>query len=112
MNFPDLPEPPFVAVIFPNLQNDDHAVEYGVMAERMVELASQQPGYLGINATRDSDGFGITVSYWQNLESARAWRSVAEHQVAQRLGREKWYARYQIQICQVESAASFEAEQS
>jgi hypothetical protein len=32
----------------------------------MVELAAEQPGYLGIETCRGEDGFGITVSYWQD----------------------------------------------
>jgi heme-degrading monooxygenase HmoA len=34
---------------------------------------------------------GITVSYWQSLAAIAAWRQASEHQVAQKLGGEKWY---------------------
>lgn len=34
---------------------------YGEMANRMVELAEQQPGFIGVESARDD--VGITVSY-------------------------------------------------
>ncbi len=61
--FAQTPEPPYYAVIFSSLRTDGDA-SYAQMADRMVELAAQQPGFLGAESTRGADGFGITVSYW------------------------------------------------
>jgi len=72
------------------------------MAQRMEELAAQQPGYLGIETARDGNGFGITVSYWETLDAIRAWKANAEHLVAQKNGRERWYASYNLRVCRVE----------
>lgn len=93
------PAPPYYAVIFTSLRTD---VEdgYGAMAERMVALAAQQPGFLGVESARD--GVGITVSYWTDLESIRAWKANAEHLEAQRLGHQKWYASFKTRIAKVE----------
>jgi heme-degrading monooxygenase HmoA len=33
------------------------------MADHMVALASEQPGFLGVESVRDGNGLGITVSY-------------------------------------------------
>jgi heme-degrading monooxygenase HmoA len=85
------PEPPYVAVIFTN-QRTDGDKGYATMAEEMVCLAAQQPGYLGMESARDAAGFGITVSYWATEEDAVAWRDVADHREAQRLGFSTWYA--------------------
>ena len=93
------PEPPYYAVIFTSLRSaGDHG--YGQMAERMVELAAQQPGFLGVESARE--GLGITVSYWADLESIRQWKANVEHQVAQRLGREQWYSAFKTRIARVE----------
>jgi heme-degrading monooxygenase HmoA len=93
------PPPPYYAVIFTNLRT---AVDegYGDMAGKMVVLAAQQPGFLGVESVRD--GLGITVSYWKDLESIRAWKAHAEHQLAQQLGHEKWYAAFKTRIAKVE----------
>lgn len=96
----DLPEPPYTAVIFSNLRTSGDQ-GYGVMAERMQQLAQEQPGYLGYESARDADGFGITVSYWTDEDAARAWKQVHEHAIAQQRGREVWYADYQVRVATV-----------
>ena len=45
----------------------------------MDELVLGQPGFLGVESVRDARGLGVTVSYWADEESARAWRAQAEH---------------------------------
>ncbi|MDB5731180.1 MAG: antibiotic biosynthesis monooxygenase [Variovorax sp.] len=93
------PEPPYYAVIFTSLRTEgDHG--YEAMAARMAELAAEQPGYLGVEAARED--VGITVSYWRDLESIRAWKAHAEHLVAQRAGRDTWYRDYRTRIAKVE----------
>lgn len=77
------------------------------MAERMVELAREQPGFLGVESARNAEGLGITVSYWRDEASIAAWRAHADHAVAQRLGREAWYARYRLEVCEVKRAWAF-----
>ncbi len=95
------PEPPYLAVIFSN-QRTDGDQGYGAMAERMVELAREQPGFLGVESARDAEGFGITVSYWEDEASVTAWKAQADHAVAQRLGWDRWYADFQLRVCRVE----------
>ena len=92
------PEPPYTAVIFTSLRTDGDG-GYAAMADRMEALAAEQPGYLGIEAARD--GIGITVSYWVDNSAAAAWKTVAEHLVAQRRGRDAWYADYQVRVATV-----------
>ncbi len=100
------PEPPYYAVIFTN-QRTDVAEGYGDTADRMVELASQQPGFLGVESVRGEDGFGITVSYWESEEAIANWRRHAEHGEAQRSGRDRWYAEFFTRVAKVERARTF-----
>lgn len=105
--FATLPEPPYYIVAFSSARRDgDHG--YSAMAQRMVELAAEQPGFLGVESTRGADGFGITNSYWRDLESIRAWKAVMEHLTAQRLGRERWYSHFEMRIGKIERAYSFD----
>ena len=93
------PEPPYYAVIFTSLRTDiDDG--YNDMASRMVELASEQPGFLGIESARED--VGITLSYWSDLESIAQWKANANHKEAQRLGHEQWYASFRLRIAKVE----------
>ncbi len=67
----------------------------------MAVLASEQPGFLGIESVREESGLGITVSYWKDKDSIRVWKNHAAHQQAQRFGKEKWYQRYRIRVAKV-----------
>jgi len=70
------------------------------MAKQMLELASKQPGFLGIESARED--IGITVSYWSDLESIKRWKNNIDHQEAQKLGVEKWYTSFKVRIAKVE----------
>ncbi|PRY87108.1 antibiotic biosynthesis monooxygenase family protein [Mongoliibacter ruber] len=99
------PAPPYFAVIFTSIRNNDDE-DYLETALQMEKLASQSPGYLGHESAREE--IGITVSYWENLESIKNWKANLKHQVAQKLGKEKWYSQYKTRICIVERDYSFE----
>jgi len=93
------PKSPYCAVIFTSIRSEgDNG--YAEMAGRMVELASKQPGFLGMESARED--VGITVSYWSDLDSIRHWKANLEHLEAQRLGHEKWYSSFKTRISKVE----------
>ncbi len=93
------PKPPYYAVIFTSLRTEgDNG--YGEMADRMNELAAKQPGFLGVESVREN--LGITVSYWDSLESIKHWKANLEHQEAQNSGRERWYSSFSVRIAKVE----------
>lgn len=101
-------EPPYYAVIFTSLRTDVDG-GYGAVAERMVLLASGQPGYLGMETVRDG-AFGITVSYWSSEDAVRTWKRNTEHREAQANGRGHWYSRYKVRVARVDRDYGFEAE--
>lgn len=72
------------------------------MADRMVELAAQQPGFLGVESARTTDGLGITVSYWTSEEAIGAWKANADHKIAQETGQQVWYSDYNLRVARVE----------
>ena len=95
--FAKTPNPPYYAAIFTSLRTEGDK-GYSAMAERMVELASEQSGFLGIESVRGDGGIGITVSYWESEEAIRAWKKNAEHQAAQRSGQQTWYQGYMLRV--------------
>lgn len=100
------PTPPYYAVIFASQRSELDESGYTAMANRMVELAAQQPGYLGVESVRGADGFGITVSYWASEADIAAWRHHAEHRVAQERGRSDWYEHFELRVARVDRAWS------
>lgn len=91
----------YYAVIFSSRHSGEEEEAYSSMADRMVELASVQEGFLGIESARDENGFGITVSYWESEECIRKWKQNSEHLEAQKLGKEKWYRHFSLRIAKV-----------
>jgi len=93
------PTPPYYAVIFTSVrtETDDG---YGDMAARMLDLAKNQPGFLGVESAREQTG--ITVSYWTDLAAIQKWKDHPEHLKAQELGRQKWYAAFKVRVVKVE----------
>ena len=102
--FANTPEPPYYAVMFTSLRNGADAEGYAEAAERMLELAAQQPGYLGVESVRGDDGIGITISYWRSENDILAWKYQAEHAATRNRGRRDWYTRYITRVAKVERA--------
>lgn len=73
--------------------------EYARVAERMDELAAQQPGFLGIKTFVAPDGERVSLVEFAAAADALAWRNHPEHREAQRLGREQFYAAYDVIVC-------------
>lgn len=90
---------PYYAVIFTSKRTNLEE-GYAEMADKMVALAQQQTGFLGVESARNE--IGITVSYWKDLEAIKNWKQNLEHLDAQRKGREKWYENYTVRIALVE----------
>lgn len=98
------PEAPYFAVIFTSLLTEgDHG--YASTSDRMIKLARQQNGFLGVEHAREA--MGITISYWKDLESIRAWRDHAEHSLAREKGRQEWYRAFKVRIARVERDYGF-----
>ncbi len=100
------PAPPYYAVIFSSMRTEGDQ-GYGEAATRMLELAREQPGFLGVESAREG-GLGITVSYWQSEAAILAWKQQAEHKAVREQGRARWYSAFQTRVCKVERAYTFQ----
>ncbi|WP_024695621.1 antibiotic biosynthesis monooxygenase [Pseudomonas syringae] len=98
---------PYYAVVFTSLRRVDDGQDYAAAAQRMIELACQQSGFLGVESARDESGLGITVSYWADQAAIKAWKHHAEHAEVREQGRERWYQAFTTRVCKVERDYSF-----
>lgn len=90
---------PYYAVIFTSIKTDTtHG--YDEMAMKMVALAQQQEGFLGVESARNE--LGITVSYWKDLNAIKNWKQNLDHLEAQEKGMKSWYEKYTVRIALVE----------
>jgi len=100
----------YYAVIFTSRRTPEDEEGYEDMARRMYDLAAQQPGFIAVEHAREA--LGITVSYWESLQSITRWKDQTEHLVAQDQGRARWYESYHIRICKVEREYKFHRSDS
>ena len=105
-NMTDWPES-YYAVIFTNQRSDEGSDLYQIMSDKMVTLAAEQPGFLGVESVRGDDGLGITVSYWESRDAISAWGRHGEHMIAQKMGRQEFYLWFQLRIAKIEETRSF-----
>ncbi len=105
MQLAHTPEPPYYAVIFTSRRDMQPDDRYEETAKRMFELATQRPGFLGVDSARED--IGITVCYWSDKSAIAAWKRDAEHALAQHEGRTRWYDAYEIRVARVERAHGF-----
>ena len=80
---------------------------YAEMAQEMLELAKTMPGFIDVKAFTADDGERLTVVWWHDEETLRAWRTNARHLVAQRAGRERWYEYYTLDVAEVKRTKQF-----
>ena len=97
------PQPPYFAVIFTSLRSGAND-GYSKTADLILQLAGEQPGFLGFESARQE--LGISVSYWSSLEAIAAWKENAAHRVAQKRARD-WYREFRVRVCRVEREYGF-----
>lgn len=90
-----------ISVIFVAQRTELDADGYARAAAMMDKLAAQQEGYISMDSVRGTGGLGITVSYWANEASAKAWRDHPEHTAIRDAGRDRWYSEYSLHVAQV-----------
>lgn len=106
--FATLPPPPYYAVIFSSRRRGGDGDGYAAAASRMDALVQEQPGFLGAESTRDGEGFGITVAYFDSEDAIQAWRNHDEHARTRAEGRARWYEGFAVRVAKVERAYAWE----
>ena len=96
---------PYYAVIFTSFRTEGDK-GYTEMAQKMEELAKQQPGYIDFESARSA--IGIAISYWESLEAIANWKANTDHLFAQQKGIKDWYSWYKVRICLVEREYDFQ----
>ena len=81
---------------------------YDEMAQEMDDLARTMPGFIDVKSFKAEDGERLTIVWWQDEETLRAWREQARHRVAQRTGRERWYEYYKLDVAEVIRTNNFD----
>lgn len=88
----------FVVIFRAKVRNLDS--EYSEMAARMRELALKEFGCTEFHSVTEGTD-EVALSYWPSEGNIKAWKTHPEHILAQRLGAERWYESYSVQVAQI-----------
>ena len=99
-----------IVTVFRSRLRPDVREDYVTLAHRMNEIARTMPGYISHKGFFAEDGERVTIVEFESEEAMRAWRMHPEHREAQKLGRERYYESYAIQVCEVRRQARFPAD--
>jgi heme-degrading monooxygenase HmoA len=83
---------------------------YEQTATRMDEIVRTIPGFVSVKDYVADDGERISMVCFESQQSLTAWREHPEHVVAQRRGKQEFYASYDVRICEVVRAYDFTAD--
>jgi heme-degrading monooxygenase HmoA len=98
-----------LVILFRSKLTDQTDEDYARWSEDMLTHAKKQPGYVDfVQYTGVKDGERLSVVRWKDEKSLESWRQDQKHLAAKKLGRERWYANYQIEVAKVFHTASFD----
>ncbi|MDT0497725.1 antibiotic biosynthesis monooxygenase [Algiphilus sp. W345] len=98
-----------VLTVFRSRLRKDAAAEYAELASSVAALAETMPGFRSRRAYTAEDGEKLTLVEFEDEKSQRLWARNLEHLAAQKLGRERFYSEYSVQVCAVVRESRFTA---
>jgi heme-degrading monooxygenase HmoA len=101
MRDPSEPEEPRIVTVFRSRLRPEWVTEYHETAQRILELARTMPGFVDFKSFEADDGERVSIVIFASRETHRAWRDHPEHRVAQQMGRDRFYASYDISVSEV-----------
>ncbi len=84
--------------------------EFETALQHMQEQVKKYDGFLGDApcCRIENKKSLVTLFYWRDRESIKAWREDSEHLKTQQLGREKIFTSYRIRVCELEREYGWE----
>ena len=78
--------PPYYTAVLNEIKGGLKDAEHVAPTDEMVTIATRQPGFLGLETTRDKKGEIIMVSYWRDVDAIEGWINVGEIHINHRFG--------------------------
>ena len=94
-------KPPFYVAIIndgENIKTFDDGIS---PTDEMVSIAPHQPGFLGLETTWDKQGRWVTVSYWADIDSEKAWEHKGDNRIRKQFGGQALKETCAIRVSQI-----------
>lgn len=99
-----------VVVLFRSKLAAGASEEHGAMAAELVARAQGMPGFVDFTIFRGTDGEDLLVVHWDSMDALKVWSADTQHIIAKRLGREKWYEYFKVEIAEVTRNYAFDRD--
>lgn len=89
-----------IAVIFEVIPTADGRQEYLSIAANLREHLKDMPGFISIERFQSlvDERKILSLSFWEDEEAIRRWRTLEEHRIAQSRGRASLFEDYRIRV--------------
>jgi heme-degrading monooxygenase HmoA len=95
-------------ILFRSKLTPEAGEDYNAMSAEMQSLVQENPGFVDVKYYKSEDGERLTVVWFKDKETLRAWRELPRHREAQSTGRKQWYEYYKMDVATVERTTAFE----
>ena len=99
-----------VVVLFRAMLTEEAGADYATMAGELLVHARTLPGFIDFTTYEAANGEHLSVIRWESQELLRAWSDDMRHVIAQRLGRDKWYRYFRIEIAEIARSYGFDRD--
>jgi len=93
-----------IGVIFEVWPRAEHKDEYLKLAAELKSTLEAISGFISVErfqSLTDNEKL-LSVSFFESHEALDEWRNVAEHRIAQNIGRSSYFADYRLRVVNVE----------
>lgn len=92
-----------IAVIFEVTPTDEGKDEYLEIAGELKTLLGDMEGFISIErfVSLSDENRLLSLSFWKDQQTVRAWREQVFHREAQAKGRHKLFSNYRIRVAEV-----------
>ena len=90
-----------IVVLFFSRLTPEAGEEYVATDQYLSEKVKTAPGFVKVKSFTAADGERLTVVWWKDAETLRAWREDPEHRAAQAKGRALWYRYYDMEVAEI-----------
>jgi len=97
-----------IIIIFRVRLSPDAGKDYEAMEAELGGLVQHNPGFIDAKSYVAPDGEHLTIVWWRDEESLRAWRELPRHREAQHAARARWHDYYRVEVATVTRSSAFD----
>lgn len=95
-------------IAFRSRLTDAAGDDYMNMSDTIEAHARAFPGFVDVKSFTAADGERLTLVWWADAKTLRAWATDAQHVVAKRTGRARWYEYYRMDVAEIVRTSNFD----